>query len=148
MVRRLQTGISLIELMVTVAIVTILAMLSLPLTQAWVENAHLNYAQDTLYEGYSTARALALQNPGNVTGSVAAASLILKDNTLQVKTKIGNADTEVWQGQLDSRVALSLRDADCTNKLAFDNKGQPTDSDCRKYSIKIGSSELDTGTLE
>ncbi len=147
MVRHLQAGMSLIELMVTVAIVTVLALLSLPLTQAWVDNAHLNYAEDTLYEGYSTARALALQNPGNVTGPAVAASLVLVDNTLQVSLPPAGSEA-VWTGRVDSRFTLSLTTGDCNNNLAFTNNGLPTDSDCRDYRILKGSSERDTGTLE
>lgn len=47
MVKPRLAGKSLIELMATVAIATVLALLTLPLTQAWVEDAHLNYAEVT-----------------------------------------------------------------------------------------------------
>ena len=60
MVSDTEQGMSLVELMVTISIIMIMALLGTPLTSGWIKNTHLNHAKNILLEGYMSARALAL----------------------------------------------------------------------------------------
>ncbi|MBE1161863.1 pilus assembly FimT family protein [Dyella acidiphila] len=60
-------GLSLIELMVTLALLAFLVMVGLPLTSAWVQSAHQRDAAGMLTEGLGRAKALALRNPQGLT---------------------------------------------------------------------------------
>jgi type IV pilus assembly protein PilA len=55
-------GLTLIEMMVTLALFAFLVLLSLPLTHTWVESAHQRDAYGALVEGLGRAKAAALRN--------------------------------------------------------------------------------------
>lgn len=72
-------GVTLIELMVVIVILSILALLGIPLTQSWIHGAQVVESQGMLLQGYDQARAVAMRNPTGVTGSDSAAGLKLVD---------------------------------------------------------------------
>ena len=62
MVKR-QAGLSLIELMVTVAIIGMLAVVTVPFTSVWLDEAAVNNARSQLHRAHAQAKAVALRNP-------------------------------------------------------------------------------------
>ena len=128
-------GFSLIELMVTLAVMAILALASMPFARQWVDSNRQMQARNLLWEAVSQTRALALRNPEHVTGSAIAARLQQQDRSLRVLRGAGNE--VLWQGELprggDYRLAGAddYADADALQAsanvlscVAFDNRGQ------------------------
>jgi type IV fimbrial biogenesis protein FimT len=64
--RRLQRGVSLIEVMIMLAVVAVLMMLGLPAYSTWVQNSQLRSAAESLAGGLRAARSEALQRNRNV----------------------------------------------------------------------------------
>ena len=65
--RRLsQLGVTLIELMITLAVLAILAILALPGYTRWIQNAQIRTASDAILNGLQLARAEAVQRNANV----------------------------------------------------------------------------------
>ena len=56
-------GFTLIELMVTLAILAMLLLMAAPLAADWVHGARTLQARGTLVQGFAHAKALALRNP-------------------------------------------------------------------------------------
>lgn len=68
-------GFTLIELVVTLAIMLLLLLMAVPLATDWTYSARTLQARGTLVEGFAQAKALALRNPcaaPNATGTHAA----------------------------------------------------------------------------
>lgn len=151
MVSKTEQGMSMIELMVTVAIMMAMAMLAAPLTSGWVKNTHLSHAKNILVEGYTSARALALQNTANTTGSGTAASLAIADTTLSV-TYPGTAPgtvVSVWSGTVNADTSITLNDS-CGGGaiLNLQNTGVPSADSCLAYKIAVSGGDSETGTLQ
>lgn len=122
-------GFSLIEMMIVIAIVGTVAAIGVPLTGAWMTSAQLREMQGSLGQGVARAKAIALRNPGGVTGTVAAAILCRSNDTLQL---IGAADADGASCNDDSQWSASLLSATTIaaggmtfSCLAFDNRGLP-----------------------
>jgi len=60
-------GFTLIELMVTVAIMAVLALAGMPFAKSWMESNRQMQARNLLWEGIAQSRAVALRNPGGTT---------------------------------------------------------------------------------
>ncbi|AGA89647.1 prepilin-type N-terminal cleavage/methylation domain-containing protein [Thioflavicoccus mobilis 8321] len=133
-----QTGFSLIELMITLLILSITLLVGVPFTGRWVQSAQVQETRSLLLQGYGQAAALALRNPLGVTGSQAAASLKLVtddegDSTLLVcEGPSGDAECAIggsrahWQTELTraTGVAIRLNGAE-TGAASLDNTGLP-----------------------
>ena len=78
-----QRGVSLIESMLAIAISGWLLVSGFPLTQGWVASTRVRDAQGVLAQGVSRAKAVALRNPGGVSGNAAAAMLCLDGGQLR-----------------------------------------------------------------
>ncbi|TWI52771.1 prepilin-type N-terminal cleavage/methylation domain-containing protein [Pseudomonas duriflava] len=138
MVRRAK-GFTLIELMVTIAVLSILMMAGIPLTQGWVNSAHQRDAASVMQQGIARAKAVALRNPAGVAGTDKAAVLLCRSDATLVLVRPENsqkaldcaqsADAQVlWSGTLPKQV-----DIVANNKrflcLALDNQALPVKSD-------------------
>lgn len=82
-------GFTLVELMVTIAIMVFLLLVALPLTLGWVHSIQISKSKDLLLEGLGQARSFALRNPYHVQASAsqlrpAVARLELDNDTLTV----------------------------------------------------------------
>jgi Tfp pilus assembly protein FimT len=151
MVSVAQRDMSLSKLMVTFAIMLAMAMLAVPLTSCWVKNTHLSHAKNILVEGYTSARALALQNTANTTGRGTAASLAIANTTLSVSYPgtVPGTIVSVWSGTVSADTTITLNDS-CGGGaiLNLKNTGMPSAGSCLAYRIAVSGGDSETGTLQ
>lgn len=132
---RRATGFSLIELMVTLAVMAVLALAGMPFTLQWIDSNRQMQARNLLWEAVSQTRSLALRNPEHVTGAAVSARLQHSGRSLQVLRGAGNE--VLWQGELPRGGEYRLTGADdyadadalqasgeLMSCVAFDNRGQ------------------------
>lgn len=72
-----QQGLTLIELMITVTILSILVFIGSSITNSWVDRSHVNNASQQLKNAVTQAKAAALRNPNNIALQDTAVSLCL-----------------------------------------------------------------------
>lgn len=140
---RRNAGFSLVELMVTLAVMAVLAAAGTPLARQWIDSNRQMQARNVMWEAVSQVRSLALRNPNQATTGGVSARLERDGRALQVLRADG---TEVlWSGELPRDVDIKLTDAvDFTDAealgaaagdlacVAFGNRGQrlPEASGC------------------
>lgn len=157
-------GFTLIELMVTLAILAMLLLMAAPLAADWVHGARTLQARGTLVQGFENAKALALRNPcadPNATGTPAAAALEAKIEgttvTLNVLAQggsgcalLGARPNPQWTARLPDGVGLTLNGTLLTTgtplTVNLDNRGLPAAS--IPFILRRGGHQNDeTGTL-
>lgn len=99
-------GFTLIELMVTIAILALLLLLAMPFTRHWVDGVKQMRTRNLLVEGVGQARALALRNPDQRRADQAAVTLRRVDGELRVLR--GDAGEPAWAASLDPASTLKL----------------------------------------
>nr|WP_321270731.1 prepilin-type N-terminal cleavage/methylation domain-containing protein [uncultured Tolumonas sp.] len=110
------SGFSLIELMVVLAVMSILATLGTALTQSWSSSNQLQLGKNLLTQGAAHAKSLALRNGSGTNSNTVAAFLVLKNNMLCVLN--GTATTldcssPVWQTQLKVSASINSASTQC-----------------------------------
>ena len=160
-------GFTLIELMVTLAILAMLLLMAAPLAADWVHGARTLQARGTLVQGFENAKALALRNPcadPNATGTPAAAALEAKIEGTTVTLNVlalpqgvsgcallGARPNPQWTARLPDGVGLTLNGTPLTSSstpppVKLDNRGVPTTS--TSFILRRGGHQNDeTGTL-
>lgn len=134
-------GFGMMELLIVVAIASLLLLAGVPLTRGWMADAAISQAESQLVQAYAKTRALALRNPSAATGNQPAASLrIVNGNTVQVQE--GATGRVVWSaiaGQQIQWLVVSntgSQAAGCSNVLQLDNAGLPL-TGCRAFRINL-----------
>ena len=160
-------GFTLIELMVTLAILAMLLLMAAPLAADWVHGARTLQARGTLVQGFENAKALALRNPcadPNATGTPAAAALEAKIEGTTVTLNVlalpqgvsgcallGARPNPQWTARLPDGVGLTLNGTLLTTSSTpltekLDNRGLPAAS--IPFILRRGGHQNDeTGTL-
>lgn len=160
-------GLTLVELMVTLAITAALMLAVVPLIGGWVEGAQVADARGKLVQAFGQARALALRNPDGVPAADAAgtplpaAGLRLQREAALVRLLVCRGDPAAaacavggaaltWQVGFPPTVATTLGGvtpaAGGAATVALDNRGQALSS--TTYLLRRGSTAHDeTGTL-
>lgn len=134
-------GFGMMELLIVVAIGSLLLLAGVPLTRGWMADATIQQAESQLLQAYAKTRALALRNPLAASGSEPAATLrIVNGNTVQVQQ--GASGAIVWsatggaqQEWLVTTNPSSLV-AGCGNALQLDNAGLPL-TGCHDFRINL-----------
>lgn len=126
--RRLTRGMSLIELMVTVALMAFLLLVSLPLTKAWVDSAKQREAADVLAEGLGRAKALAMRNPAGIEDAAKPSAFVcLSASTVAVaRIDLSGACGKgqlAWTGTIPGQVAVKLPDHSGFQCVAYNARG-------------------------
>lgn len=144
-------GFTLIELVVTIAVLAMLLLLALPLTSAWADGAQQQTAANVLHEGIGRAKAQALLNPGSVTGTeTPAAALCITNKTLSLHPiesgdSINCSSSSIWSAQLPDKPAVKVASNDFVC-VAFNNRGlpvTPSGSSCTTSEIAVTVSSQD-----
>ena len=103
-----QQGLTLVELMVVVAIMSILAMLSAQFGFQWSNSAKVTQTQASLQQAYAIAKSTALQNYRAQAGGSAAAVLCLSSAQLNVFQGGSCSGSAVWTRPVASGVAIQF----------------------------------------
>ena len=101
-------GFTLIELMITIAIMALLLLAALPFTRDWVDSNRQMQARHLLWEGMAQTRAYALRNPGKARSQEVAARLRHVNGQLQVMVTGQTAPS--WAAKLPASASLKLVD--------------------------------------
>lgn len=167
MVGLYQKGITLIELIITLALVAIIIISIVPLGRSWVATAHVSKAQSVLLQAFNRAKTEALKNPNKVLTDNTTDPTVAKitiDNTVTPKTiTVESCDgtksncgtsTTIWSDSFDQDTTITLAPA-CSSKILLNNTVQflnsttPTtiDNTCSSYTISASSAQSVTGVL-
>lgn len=149
-----QSGVTLIELMIGIALLAILALAIFPLGRAWVANQQITKTEKQFLEAYARAKNEALRNPNAVTENAKAASLEVVGTKVEVKDSSGTA---IWSTDIAPTVTVELFsasastecDADVpdTQKVALNNNAYLLAKTCTNYLIEASGGNSATGSL-
>lgn len=130
LVKQTDRGVTLVELMVTIAIMMILALATVPLGRSWIANSHIAEVNDKLLQAYSRARTEALINRHGRVGGIVA-SISISSSQFQVRDSNNN---EVWISPYYSDTVVTI-DEGCANLIQIDTNGLIADSACSAYTV-------------
>lgn len=130
LVKRVDRGVTLVELMVTIAIMMILALATVPLGRSWIANSHISEVNDKFFQALSRARTEALINRHGIVGGIVA-SVSISSNQFQVLDGNNNV---VWVSPYYTDTIVTI-DEDCGNLIRIDTNGLIVDAGCRTYTI-------------
>ncbi|MEQ1156776.1 pilus assembly FimT family protein [Acinetobacter johnsonii] len=144
-----QHGVSLIELLITIALLGLLATKVVPLGQAWMANTNITSAEKALVQALGKARNEALQNPEGVIGATTAAAT-LKFNSSTKEISVENAKATpvvIWKTKIPTTASISFSGATgCATTVQFNNNGQNI-STCTDYTISANGGTNATAKL-
>ena len=155
-------GFSLIELMITVALVAVLAVAAMPFAQSWMDGNRQLQVRSQLLMGVAQARALALRNPNkfiSTSGTPQESARLYYDTSSRTFRVAGRKDDGTWPGPADEVPWQSIAPTGTGTLLlastetafacvAFDTRGRlfgtgtcalPTG--VRQVAVKVGSLE-------
>lgn len=144
-------GFTLIELLVTISIMVTLLLAAVPLITDWVYSAQTRDSQAKLQQGFATAKALALRNPGQVSlpGTAAGLRLMTSGATTTVLVCSGapassdcvpDGASVYWKTDYPASVSTTLTSA-TPMMLGLDNRGTPLSA--TGYTLSRGGSQND-----
>lgn len=148
-------GFTLVELMITISIMTILMLMAIPLTVGWVNGAQVGETKSLLMQGFGHAKSVALRNPAAIKASVSdrvagmkliegATLLVCKGDPTESACAAGGSNL-VWQTDLARSTGVSVTfNNNSSETVALDNTGLIIGQ--LAYSISKGS-ENESGTL-
>lgn len=136
-------GLTLIELMVTIAVLMILALASVPLGRSWVANSHIAEVNDKLNQAFSRARTEAFLNKAKQAGG-GVASVRYADNRIEVFDGI-NADP-VWAVDIYPDTTITF-DESCGGVISINTDGLIDQPICRSYTISANGGTSITSNL-
>ncbi|NNG77465.1 prepilin-type N-terminal cleavage/methylation domain-containing protein [Acinetobacter sp. ANC 4277] len=143
-----QQGVSLIELLITIALLGILLTKVVPLGQAWMANTNISNAEKSLVEALGKARNEALQNPEGIIGATtAAATLKINDTSKEITVENAKAaPVVIWKAKIPAPVTISFTGCISTTPIQFNNNGQNI-STCTDYTITANGGTNATAKL-
>ena len=155
-------GFSLIELMITVALVAVLAVAAMPFAQSWMDGNRQLQVRSRLLMGVAQARALALRNPNkfiSTSGTPQESARLYYDTSSRTFRVAGRKDDGTWPGPADEvpwqsfaptgNVSLLLASTETAFAcVAFDTRGRlfgtgtcALPAGVRQVAVKVGSLE-------
>ncbi|GHD67513.1 pilus assembly FimT family protein [Jeongeupia chitinilytica] len=141
-----QCGFTLIELIITIAILALLLAVGVPFTQRWGQSARVQQVESTLKQGFAHAKAIALRNPNGVKdGTATAAVLTLTGDSFFVcegAPSSCGASNAVWQASKSANTSITIG-ANTAWSLGLTAQGLAASSN---YTVSDGN-ESATGNL-
>lgn len=122
--RAAQRGVSLIEMMVTIAIMMLLALAVAPFSASWGAQAYMRQSQTLLMQGMSQLKAIALRNP-SASSAGASAVMISIPGKLCVASGVPaalNCNSAAWTSDPPASIQVNGANSQC---VALDSAGMP-----------------------
>jgi prepilin-type N-terminal cleavage/methylation domain-containing protein len=132
-------GFTLVEMMVTLAIIAFLGLTAVPLTQRLIHSAQVDNTDAQLMQAIATARSLAMRNPGGATGDSPAAQVDYEEDTQTVSVSVPNENVVRWQAVLPPGIEIT---PEGEFPLELTNRGRPLDN--FNYRISKGNEYTDS----
>lgn len=142
LVKQADRGVTLVELMVTIAIMMILALASVPLGRSWIANSHIAEVNEKLIQAFSRARTEALINRHGKIGEVAA---YVRYSGNQLEVFDGNNNV-VWVSNIYPDTLVTL-DEICAGRIELNADGLIVDAGCRAYTVSASGGTSISATL-
>ncbi|WP_437882452.1 prepilin-type N-terminal cleavage/methylation domain-containing protein [Pseudomonas sp. LRF_L74] len=147
-------GFSLIELLVTLALLAFLLMLAVPFTSAWSSSAKLRDTENLLLQGAGRAKALAQRNHYGMTGNQVAARLCFDSQELKLQLYQASSSDEascsgtpIWSAAVPQGATIKDGSTDFAC-LAMDSRGlllaKDSCSTTTSYTLEVGSENVVT----
>ena len=144
-------GMTLIEIMIVLAMISVLALSVAPLASGWLRQSEVTAAVGNFHLAVGRAKAAALRNNMGATDNTASAVVCFSAGEFKVvEGKPGTApacnSTEVaWRAKVASTITITNAGGAAMNLLCFDNKGLPTTVGCtggattNQFTIRAGA---------
>ena len=132
-------GVTLIEMMITIAIGVILALMALPMYSTWIASQQVRTATESLVEGLRVAQSEALKRNADVR--------FVLDTAKGWEVQLASDDSVLKSGLFaegSSKVALTVSPVGTTTVL-FDGLGRPLDKDGERFTKRV-TIDVDTST--
>ena len=153
-------GFTLVEAMVTLAIMALVIAVTVPLTGGWVASANRLDAQGALTEAFGHARGAAIRNAMAASADSPVAKICLESGELKVLrgTAVSAADCAsgagklVWQKNVNADVDIT-QDGSPYQCSCFNNRGLLTTVDCSgcgtefTFTIATGTADDEKETI-
>ncbi|MHA3059773.1 pilus assembly FimT family protein [Acinetobacter sp. ANC 4636] len=156
MVGLYQKGITLIELIITLALVAVIIASIAPLGRSWIATAHVSKAQSVLTQAFNKSKTEALRNPNKVLSDATnpTVATITINNTAKTVTVTNSSSATIWNDSFDQDTTITLPTA-CSSKILLNNTVQllnsstpaTIDNTCSSYTISASSAQSVTGVL-
>lgn len=141
-----QQGFTVIELMMAVAITSILLFGATVFGSYWINSSRLNITQSQMTEALNRAKSLGLRNINGVTTNQPAAFLTNQNGTLTLCTDEACSQV-IWQTILPNGVSMTINGSNLTC-IAFDNQGLPMNySNCMNLNVGTQNYEITTNSM-
>jgi type IV fimbrial biogenesis protein FimT len=153
-----QTGFSLVEMMIAVAIIGILAAFAMPGYQDWIQNTRIRTAAESILNGIQRARAEALMRNTNVIFTLgansawkvecdnAAACPDLTDGLIEERTSEDGSTTDIGitptPGDSVTFNNLGIKSTGAASQLTRVDVDMPSMTDSRDLSIMIAGGSV------
>ncbi|WP_326519346.1 pilus assembly FimT family protein [Acinetobacter sp. CAAS 2-6] len=152
---RLQQGVTLIELMITIALLAILAVAGIPLGRAWIANVQITKTEKLFLDAYVRAKNEAIRNPNGISqdSATAVATLSVDNSNKTIKVLDSKSPpTLMWTVDIPPNVTVRLSSATTSTECAdsqvtLDNNGHILTANCTKYTISANGGTDATGSL-
>ena len=156
-----QSGLTLIEIMVTLVVLALLVLLGVSLGSDWINGARTQQARSNLVQGWGVANALALRNPCQSVEGQAAAVLTMEHLTqqgYQLRVDAGgdasscsfaaSLPTSVWSALLPAGVQVRVDGVvlpeGALRSWRINNRGLPVDAtDISALVVERGGAQND-----
>ena len=152
---KMDAAFTLVELMVVIAIMSILTVISIPAGYYWVGNSRIANVTGNLTEAVGRAKNAALRNEHGVSGPDPVAIICISDTSelsilegtaTAVPVCENNIGLQTWTAELDAKVTISNSGSDVTC-ICFNNLGLLTTTLCAvcltQPTINLATNNLD-----
>lgn len=143
LVKQANRGVTLVELMVTIAIMMVLALSAVSLGRSWIANSHIAEVNDKLNQAFTRARTEAFLNKGQQAGGVVA-SVRYANNQIAVFDSL-NVDP-LWVTAVYPDTSITL-DESCAGEVGINTDGLIANPVCRNYTISANGGTSITSSL-
>ena len=152
---KIEGAFTLVELMVVIAIMSILTVITIPAGYYWVENSRITNVKGNLTEAVGRAKGAAIRNERAVFGgdpvaiiciSETSHLIILEGTAAAAPACEDSVGTQIWTAELDAKVTVSNSGSEVTC-LCFNNSGLLTTIVCAgcltQPTVELAINDLD-----